>query len=219
MVGLAFPRLFFTILLHPQTHPQIPLHRFQRRNRHPTQQLCLARLPINRLQLKRQHDTRRAAIGGQQHLRRVRRCRRSLMRGDRAHHHQFAGVVVLLHGDNQPRARALLFVSFGIQLRLERDDVPLRGNAHRISFPRALRTRRRPVSSIGGLFQPFCLCVPRQMAICGFFRCTPPSSQSTTAPPEFRATILTNQSASESPHVRPYRSFLAPEGAQARRVF
>ena len=70
-------------------------------NRNATQQLRLTRLPINRLQLKRQHDTSRAAIGGQQHFRRVGRCQDSLMRCNRAHHHHFAGIVVRLHGNDQ----------------------------------------------------------------------------------------------------------------------
>ena len=80
--------------LQPQTHLQIPLHRLQRRNRNAAQQLGLARLPIDRLQLKRENNATGTAIRRQQHFRSVCRCRCSLMRGDRTHHDQFAGVVI-----------------------------------------------------------------------------------------------------------------------------
>ena len=139
---LDAPRFSTEQELQPQTHLQIPLHRLQRTNRNADQQLRFTRMPVNRLQLKREHKTAGTTICREQHLGSISRCCRSLMRGDRADHDQFAGVVVGLHGNDQPLD--LLFVSLGIRFRLESDDGALRGNARRISFPRAMPTCTRP---------------------------------------------------------------------------
>ena len=129
--------------LQPQTHLQIPLHRLQRTNRNADQQLRFTRMPVNRLQLKREHKTAGTTICRERHLGSISRCCRSLMRGDRADHDQFAGVVVGLHGNDQPRD--LLFVSLGIRFRLEAMMSPCAGKPpQRISFPRALPTCTRP---------------------------------------------------------------------------
>ena len=143
VIGNHTPRFSSEQELQPQTHLQIPLHRLQRANRDAAQQLGLARLPIDRLQLKREDNAAGATVRRQQHFRSVCRCRRSLMRGDRTHHDQFAGVVIESRGNHQPRTWALLFMAFGVQHRLEGDDVARRGNAQRISFPRALPTAMR----------------------------------------------------------------------------
>ena len=120
------PRLLTEQKLQPQTHLQIPLNRLQRTNRNAAQQLRFTRMPVNRLQLKREDNAAGTTICREQHFSRISRCCRSLMRGDRAEHDQFAGVVVGLHGNDQPLD--LLFVSLGIRFRLEAMMSPCAGN-------------------------------------------------------------------------------------------